>query len=190
MRETIVKLTLATAAAVALTACGGGDSGGGNGAPDGYTPHPFPAPPISESLKTEYLNAVNAVRAEGRYCGETWYDAAPPLAWDDRLYTAAYEHSQDMAKTGYFSHEGSGTESDWTAQAQGLEGGSNMGDRLHNNGVFMGGSENIASGTNSLSRVIYMWLNSEHHCSGIMDSYATILGMAAIQGYWTQEFSE
>jgi uncharacterized protein YkwD len=191
MKKTFVKLTLATAAAIALTACGGDDSGEGNGVFDGYnTPQPFPAPPISGSTKNEYLDAISAARAEGRYCGERWYDAAPPATWSEKLYTAAYEHSQDMSATGYYSHDGSGTETDWTARVHNLENGSSVSDRLYNAGTLSGSTgENILVGAHDATNAVQMWLDSPSHCESLMYPGEVSVGMANVNGYWTLDFS-
>ncbi len=59
---------------------------------------------------------------------------APPLQWSDALYRVAYEHSQDMAATGIMTHNGSGTETDWTAIVWDLGRGSGYAERIDNNG--------------------------------------------------------
>jgi len=174
-------ITLATIATLALVGCGGG---GG----DNYTAHPYDAPPISESVKAEYLNAVNQARSVGRTCGELGYfPPAPPLAWSDALYKSAYEHSEDMSVSGVFEHIGSGTNSDWTAQVQELGRGSNLDDRARNNGYTIGAGENILMGTRSLKTAFNAWLESDGHCSLIMEDdfkhgdYA----LAKVGSYWT-----
>ena len=95
---------------------------------------PFDAPPIDEATKQAYLDAVNAARSVGRNCGDTYMPPAPPLQWSDALYRAAYEHSQDMAATGVLTHDGSGTETDWTAIVWDLGRGSGYAERIDNNG--------------------------------------------------------
>ncbi len=35
---------------------------------------------------------------------EVFHSGLPPLAWDERLFDAAYMHGQDMLERGYFSH--------------------------------------------------------------------------------------
>ncbi|SFV90516.1 putative membrane protein [hydrothermal vent metagenome] len=201
------KTTMALAAFSAITAfmlvgCGGG--GGGSDTPQNDTPqpeyHPYDAPPISESLKASYLNAVNAARAQGRECH--YYDGsivymppAPPLEWSDGLYRAAYEHTQDMDSVDIMQHEGSGTASDWTAQVLSLGRGSTTAERQMNNGAVPEPyylNENVArmGKTNTLNGVINGWLSSKDgHCVTMMDASLKYYGMAHVGIYWTQEFS-
>jgi uncharacterized protein YkwD len=195
-RKTLITIT-AAAAVLTLAGCGGGGGGGNPSAH--YKPYPY-APIISEELKAEYLDAVNEARSEGRYCGDKWWPAVPPLKWDDRLYRAAYEHANDMATTNYYEHDGSGTESDWTANVLGLGRGSHFGERIDNNridtkepGSWRG--ENASWGRPSLEIAIQKWLDSPHHCENIMEKHYKTLGMAGVYRedseygyYWDQEF--
>jgi len=185
MRNTMKAIGLAALTAMALTACGGG--GGG----DNYTPHPYDAPPISEADKNAYLSAVNNARATGRTCGSLGYfPPAPPLTWNNALYTSAYEHTEDMSVSGVFSHIGSGTESDWTSQVQELGRGSNSNDRGVNNGAFSdneGVGENLGKGFGNIGSVVNAWLKSEGHCQTIMEDYWKTTGIARVGSYWTLE---
>jgi uncharacterized protein YkwD len=184
MKDTMIRLGLATLAAVTIVGCG--SSGGGSS--NGYTAHPFDAPAISEAKKAEYLNAVNQARSVGRSCGSLgFFGAVPALSWDNALYLAAYEHTQDMATTGHFEHDGSGKASDWTAQVQNLGRGSEAGERTENNKASMGG-ENIAAYSTNLSTIIAAWIGSPNHCQNIMDKDITKIGMAEVGSYWTQSF--
>lgn len=193
MKTTMKTIGLAAVTVLTLVGCGGG---GGSDTPTQASNQPYPAPAISESLKNEYLNAVNAARSVGRICdaNDGYYSPpAPPLTWDNALYTASYEHSQDMQATGYFEHDGSGTESDWTAQVLSLGRGSNPAERVDNNNNGISYSkyfENIASGANSTSSVMTGWLASPSHCGAIMDGTIKYLGMARVGGYWTMELAE
>jgi len=184
MKKTTLTATLATA--ILLTACGGG------GSDNKMEAHPFEGtPPISEALKNEYLSAINNARAVGRYCGERWFDPAPPVAWNNALYSASYEHSQDMANTGYFEHEGSNTVYDWTAQVQNLGRGSTAEERAMNNGANAG-MENIArlgGDFSNTNRAVTGWLNSTGHCVAIM-SVKKYIGMSHVGAYWTLDFSD
>ena len=192
------KLIVAAIAAWMITACSGGVGGNTD-----YVP--FDAPPISDELKQEFVKAVNDARAVGRSCGHYGYfKPAPPLKWDDRLYRAAYEHSEDMAVGNMdvdgdgsgISHTGTGTENDWTAQVLNLGRGSKPPERVSNNGFSSRfGGENIAAGYFSTNDVIDAWLSSDGHCSNIMDGEITHIGMAYVENndseygwYWTQDF--
>ena len=188
----------AVAAAAILTGCGGGDVPNGQGAQNvsaEYKPYPY-APAISEELKTEYLDAVNEARSEGRYCGDKWFDAAPPLKWDDRLYHAAYEHANDMAETGHYEHEGSGTESDWTANVLGLGRGSTPNERGKVNGMKWGAGENIDCQQETYQGAVEDWLWSPGHCANIMNGDIKTFAAAGKKAksdnygiFWVQTFS-
>ena len=194
-KNTIALAVAATLSTILMTGCGGGSSleddlnKANEGAYDYLTIAPYPAPPISEAQKAEFLNAINAARAQQRTCGEYGVmQPAPPLQWNDILYRAAYEHTVDMHDTGVMQHTGSGTESDWTAIQSNLNRGSTVPERVIANGAKHGTSENIAKGYSSTASVMQAWLNSPIHCNNIMDSSKISIGMARVGNYWTQEF--
>jgi uncharacterized protein YkwD len=165
-----------------------------------YAQNPFKAPPISQSLKQTYLEAINDVRTQRQHCGRYGIKpAARALKWSDELYKAALEHSNDMAASGNFSHKGSGKKTDWTCKIVGKQ--SNVKDRVINNGYEKCGSigENIAAGTSqdSAAKAIQMWLRSPEHCAILMNPAYKKAGMAMSQNrqskyiyYWTQVFSD
>lgn len=99
-------LILVMVVLTSLYGCGGGDSGSGS--------PPVPPPggtgtgiPGIDSIRQEFLDAVNLARSTGRTCGAASHPAAPPVAWDDRLAMAAYLHSVDMETNQFFDHVGS-----------------------------------------------------------------------------------
>jgi len=154
-------------------------------------------PPVSNSTMQAYLQIINAARAIPRSCGQYGYfPAVGKVSWSDKLYKAAYEHSQDMTRMNYFSHTGSGAESDWSGYA--LQKQSSPGDRIkHYNFNWTRYSENIIAGTvrDTAEKVINSWLNSPGHCKNIMDPNVTKVGLAHTQSnntqythYWTQDF--
>jgi len=153
---------------------------------------------ISEEDKQIFLDAINAARAETQDCGDQGvFQPAPPLTWNDKLANAAYEHSYDMAKSDTFSHEGSGTASDATAQDEHLSRGSNFQERIEHNGYTQWRTigENIAGGYATAEDVVEGWLNSPHHCANLMNPKFSEVGMALVEEpdskfyqYWTQEF--
>ena len=177
-----------------LTGCGGGGSGDSS---DQTTPYSIP--PLSASVKQDYLDAINNARSVQQDCGtEGMKPAVPALAWNDKLYIAAAEHSNDMAKSDTFSHTGSGTQSDWTSQQKGLGRGSTATERIENSGYdWQRNGENIAAGTNldTAAAVIQMWLDSDGHCANLMNPDFQDIGMAMVEDansqfihYWTQNF--
>lgn len=180
-----------------LTACGG--SGGGTTAPAGADPPteisasppagPEPAAPQAyescgiAGFAGDMLAAVNEARRTARLCGNVFYAAAAPLAWDDRLARAAAEHSRDMADHDFFSHTGSD--------------GSTLSTRIEAAGYRpMAWAENIAAGYGDVGSVMAAWLASPGHCANVMNpAYADFGAACAVNGastykrYWTQDFA-
>jgi uncharacterized protein YkwD len=165
-----------------LTGCGGGDPG---------TVSPSPSPPGDpgtgtgvpgiDSIRQEFLDAVNLARSEDRMCGNELWQAAPAVAWSDVLAMAAYLHSEDMATNQLFSHAGSD--------------GSTAGERIAREGYdWWTYGENIALGYQTVPAVLQGWLGSEGHCRNIMTPAFTEIGAAFAEGqyqgnpaalYWT-----
>ncbi len=139
-------------------------------------------PPDLAATGRAMLAAVNAARARPRVCGSESFGPAPPLAWDDQLGAAALDHSSDMARQKYFSHEG--------------KDGSTVGERARRAGyLWRRISENIAVGMPSAEQAMAGWLASPGHCANIMSLQLTEMGAAfAINNdrgsrfYWTQVF--
>lgn len=130
------------------------------------------------------LDLINNARAEARYCGGTFFPAAPPLEWDERVAAAALGHSTDMAETRFFGHEGSD--------------GSDPGDRLMNEGYDTRlWGENIAVGYDREAQVTDAWMKSPGHCANIMDPSYEDVGVGVDKGkfkgnmatYWTLDFA-
>jgi len=180
----------------------GCDSGNTGSAP---TPivndnQPFDAPAIDNAEKLSYLDAINTARASEQNCGsEGIKPSVSALMWNDALYKAAYEHSEDLAESDTFSHDGSGTNSDWTSQVQNLGRGSTTKERIENNGYVNWSTigENVAAGTttDTALEVVQQWLDSPSHCANLMSSNYTEVGMAMVENansfythYWTQNF--
>jgi uncharacterized protein YkwD len=155
---------------------------------------------ISSALKTtksDILEAINNARAEARDCNDGRGLVGPSVAltWNSELYTAAYEHSNDLATSDTFSHDGSGTASDVTGSNNGNT--SQFNDRIRANGytdyTLIG--ENIAGGLESIESAVTAWLASPAHCTNIMESEFTEIGVAVVANpdstygiYWTQNF--
>ena len=146
-------------------------------------------PPISAADITAYLTLINNARATARTCGGVNYPAVPALSWSDKLYRASYEHSQDMSSSQVFSHEGSGTASDWTGVAISANHKSSVGERLATYSyIWSAYGENIAFGYSTAEAVMQGWLNSPGHCANIMSPNFNQAGMARLGNYWTQDF--
>jgi len=199
------KIILYSVVYFTLIGCGGGsDSLGTNNTPNGgasgNNSQAFDAPAIEASTKQAYLVAINNARAMQQNCGvEGIKPATTPLAWSDELYYAAYEHSEDLAESNTFLHNGSGTSSDWTAEVKNLAKGSTYIDRIANNGYtnYRTIGENIAGGTNRdlPQEAIDAWIKSDGHCANLMNPAYKDVGMGHVEKsesnlthYWTQNF--
>lgn len=164
------------------------------------TANPFPAPGLTDDDRTAYLKVINDARSAQQDCGNKGvFPPAAALVWSDALYDAAYEHSEDMAQSNTFSHEGSGTNSDWTGVELGKS--STVQERLENNGYtnWRKIGENITAGTNrdTAEEAVDAWLDSDEHCAILMDPGYTEVGMAMVKEsqsdytyYWTQDFGK
>lgn len=120
------------------------------------------------------LNLTNAHRQAGATCGSTQASSVSNLTWSDELAKAALDHSNDMQQNEYFSHTSQdGRTFSERVEAAGFE-GSPVG-------------ENIALGQQSEESVIESWMNSEGHCTNIMNENATHIGIARSDegAYWT-----
>ncbi|MER5266486.1 CAP domain-containing protein [Actinosynnema sp. NPDC002837] len=112
--------------------------------------------------------------------GERSAVGCPALASNAQLAAAAKRHSDDMARTGNFSHTGTD--------------GSTAGQRVTDAGYhFRLMAENIAAGQGTAEEVVRSWMNSEGHRANIVNCELRDLGVAhAVDGsnkvYWTQDF--
>src|SRR5690606_35612819 len=120
--------------------------------------------------------------ARPRQCGDTMFQAVPPLRWNARLAQAARQHSKDMARRRYFAHEGPD--------------GSTLAGRVRAQQYrWRHLGENIAAGHGSAAQVVRSWLASPGHCTNIMSPRFTEMGAAYVYDaasetgiYWTQVF--
>ena len=128
------------------------------------------------------LDLVNQARATPRYCGDTKFNAARPVRWNDALAAASRLHSEDMARNNYFSHEGrDGSHPDQRVERAGYN--------------YRSTGENIAAGQTTPEAAVLVWINSPQHCANLMNPVYTEMGAAfavdsrsAMGVYWTQEF--
>lgn len=127
------------------------------------------------------MDRVNQARATGRMCGTTFYNAAPPLAWNSKLFDAAAGHALDMANNNYFSHTG-------------LD-GRTFSQRMANAGyAWRAAGENIAAGQTTVAQVMDSWLQSPGHCANIMSGNFADIGVACAKNdastykqYWVMD---
>lgn len=152
---------------------------------------------LEETEKRTYLSAINKTRIRSQDCGlEGVFLATTPVVWSEKLYSAAYEHSQDLIISKTFSHDGSGTESDWSGYKLGKQ--SNLIDRSEAYGYKWSTlGENLAGGTsmNIAEEAINSWLKSDKHCANLMNPNFQEVGMAMLKNedsvytyYWSQNF--
>ena len=152
-----------------LASCSKGELIGSNNASSAAT--------VTTVNKAAMLQLVNEVRQQGCNCGGTWYGPATAVIWNNKLETAAYNHSNDMYQKKYFSH---------TAPD-----GSNAGIRIERAGyLWQTYGENIAVGYHSERDVVNGWLSSPGHCKNIMNPNFREMGVARVGTYWTQEFGK
>ena len=153
---------VATAAWLVLVACG--PLGGGSAL----------LPPAHDLQRLHTL--VNEARAEARTCGEAAHAAAPPVALESRLMAAAQKHSVDMHEHGFMSHTGSD--------------GSTLPERVEREGYAWSQlGENVARGYTTPESVMAGWLGNPGHCTNLMRSGYTELGLGRSDAYWTQVFA-
>ncbi|CAA6823648.1 MAG: SCP-like extracellular [uncultured Sulfurovum sp.] len=154
-------------------------------------------PDISNTLKTEYLRAVNEARTQTQDCGSKGvFTATTVLSWNDKLYRAAYEHVQDLIASQTFSHDGSGTESDWSGYV--LAKKSTQIERVENHGYSWERlGENLAGGAviDNVEKAVQSWLESDNHCENLMNPLFKEMGISMLRDesslythYWGQNF--
>ncbi len=134
------------------------------------------------AFEEEVLVLVNMERAAGASCGGQPFGAAGPLTMNAALRCSSRVHSLDMAVRGFFDHDNPDGEDPFT--------------RMERAGYsYSAAGENIAAGQTTPAEVVQGWMDSPGHCSNIMDSNYTELGVgyaatsdAEFPHYWTQNF--
>lgn len=161
------------------------DSGGGGG--DGEVPADIEyCKPVAEwdpawsKLEQEVLEITNKRRAEGADCGiHGKFDPAPPLEMLPSLRCSARAHSKDMADNNFFEHVN--------------QAGEPPSVRMKKAGHHGYGGENIAAGSPDAAGTMKQWMDSDGHCSNIMNKTYKTLGVGYAPGgnyhfVWTQNF--
>ncbi|WP_037227644.1 CAP domain-containing protein [Roseobacter sp. GAI101] len=103
----------------------------------------------------EAMRALNDLRAS---------KGVAPVVYSAKLEAAAQAHALDMAKHGYFAHEG--------------RNGSSVGDRVKKQGFkwcFV--AENLAKGQRDLNQVMQAWATSPGHYANLIHKKARALGL-------------
>jgi uncharacterized protein YkwD len=145
---------------------------------------PF-TPPLTKdvaAISRRVLALTNEARSHARRCGNTPFEAAPPLSLNAALAQAALAHSKDMAAHNYLDHTG--------------RDGSSPADRITRAGYkWRMVGENLASGITTPEDAVAGWLRSPHHCANLMTARFNDMGIAFAVNvatdagvYWTQTF--
>jgi uncharacterized protein YkwD len=122
--------------------------------------------PTWVAFEDEVLRLTNEARSVGHNCDTAGnFSTASPLAMEGRLRCAARRFSEQMAKTGTFSHTG--------ADGSTLEG------RLDTVGYTRRSAwgENIAKNQQTPTEVVAGWLDSDGHCANVMNPKYTQIGV-------------
>jgi uncharacterized protein YkwD len=142
-------------------------------------PAPIQASEPTNSFLDEVLKLVNIERSNAN-------NGLQPLELSGKLNQIAYEHSQDMALSDYFSHTGVN--------------GSSPQDRATKGGYqYSRFGENIAAGYVTPKEVVEAWMTSDGHRANILNpnykemgiGYYELLndtGNVNYNYYWTQDF--
>jgi len=144
--------------------------------------------PLWVQYEEEVLLITNEYRASGANCDtEGNFGPAPPLTMEAHLRCSARLHSQDMGVNGYFAHNSQDGRTPFARMQQAGYVGGAMG-------------ENIASGQTSPRQVVDGWIDSDGHCSNIMNPIFSQIGIGYYEGagggawwdsgsrLWTQNF--
>jgi uncharacterized protein YkwD len=127
------------------------------------------------TLEDEILELVNEQRAQGATCGDDYFPPVPPLTMDPALRCAARVHTLEMSENNYFSHTSLNGDEPW--------------DRMNDAGYnWSGAGENIAGGSSTAQGAMNQWMGSPGHCSNIMSSGYTEIGVGMVPNLWTQVF--
>lgn len=137
----------------------------------------------TERLEAQMFDLINHDRVDPSTAEET-RGQARPLTWDARLAAVARAHSEEMAREGFFAHQGAD--------------GSLPSDRLSRAGIrWLSIGENIAKARNVVqARMLFMdEPKFEHnHRGNILAGQFTHVGVGIVKGpdgllYVTEEFA-
>ncbi|MCB0914416.1 MAG: fibronectin type III domain-containing protein [Actinobacteria bacterium] len=156
-----------------------------------------PAALTPGQLEEQLLVITNEVRAQGRWCGGTWYPAAAPVRYDARLANAARAHSTDAGVRNFYDTPDPHTNPDGLTPGDRVTAAgfswTTVGENMH---AWWSTPEGAMYGA-VINGVKYNgWLDSPAHCANIMNPAFTFLGngYANVPGstythYWTQNFA-
>ena len=131
------------------------------------------------AIENDVLALVNQARSVGHNCdSEGNFGPASALTMNPALRCAARVHSLDMQERDFFAHTNPSNEG--------------PSDRVESAGyLWRRVGENIAVGYGSAESVMEGWLDSDGHCSNLMNPGYTEIGVGYYPTdgpYWTQAF--
>ncbi|KAJ1963797.1 hypothetical protein GGI12_001834 [Dipsacomyces acuminosporus] len=132
-----------------------------------YSAQKQPGSTVSHADERQVLCLVNKERTRA---------GLKPLTLHPAVTKAAYEHSVYQSRVKAMTH----------ANTQ----NGSLGDRLKKNGFkYTSAAENIAEAPKASPKDIFkMWKDDPPHYKNIMDPSATYMGLACVNGFWTQDF--
>lgn len=140
-------------------------------------------PQGTQQLEAQMFELINRDRSDPSTAEET-RGQAQPLVWDARLAAVARAHSEEMAREGFFAHQGAD--------------GSMPSDRVTKAGIrWLSIGENIAKARDVVqARMLFMDEPKfeENHRSNILGQQFTHVGVGIVRGpngllYVTEEFA-
>jgi len=155
-----------------------------------------PMPQVKQvkiSIKDATLKAINRIRTTNQFCAK----ATRPLIWNEGLYQVTKEHTIDMAANNMLKHDGSGSQTDVTAQNLRLNRGSHFYERVNqreNSKKILSGELVVAVSQNSYQTprdILYYWINRPNDCKVIMDPRFSDVALSKVinkktgRAYWT-----
>lgn len=131
-----------------------------------------------DSIEQKYiLDAVNAIRETGCYCGRRYMPPVQKVKWNEILYKSALSQADDMYKHDYLKHY----------STDGLDIGARL-DLVGYNWKVAG--ENLGRGQETFNQVLKDWLKSYKHCMMLMNPKVDEMAVARVQNYWVQHFGK
>lgn len=123
----------------------------------------------NSGMSSEEISMFNATNSERLTHG------LAPLKAHSVCIRMAQEHAFDMVRKGYFSHDSPTETFSQRVSRYGLS------------GAVVG--ENIARGSEDVSTIMNMWMNSSGHRANILNSSYQSMGIGKFQDYWVQCFT-
>jgi uncharacterized protein YkwD len=145
---------------------------------DGIAIGPFHRSPVATAPPPS-LSGDPAVAAFVRINARRSALDLTPLAWDGNCFSAAYDHSYDMANGHFLSHDGrDGTTFDARLRSRGA--------------AFTTAGECVGAGYPGYVAIVDAWMNSPSHHAILMGAGFTRIGVAVVKlpggrPYWTAD---